>query len=100
MSGLGGGPDFARGASQSPGGVSIVALPATSRKGEITRIVPALDGPASIPRSDIDVVVTEYGAADLRGCSVIERVRRLVLIAAPQHRARLDEAFHAAARKF
>ena len=99
ISGVGGAPDFARGASQSPGGISLVALPSTSRKGELSRIVASLDGPCSIPRSDIDVIVTEHGAADLRGCSVIERARRLILIAAPQHRAALEEAFHGMAKK-
>ena len=99
VSSAGGAPDFARGASQSPGGISIVALPSTSSKGGIARLVPRLEGLCSIPRSDIDVVVTEHGAADLRGCTVIERARRLILIAAPEHRPRLDAAFHAIAKK-
>ena len=98
VSGVGGAPDFARGASQSPGGISIIALPSTSSKDDIPRIVLKLDNPCSIPRFDIDVVVTEYGVADLRECNVIERARRLTMIAAPQHRAHLDESFHTIAK--
>ena len=99
ISGVGGAPDFARGASQSPGGISIVTLPSTSRRGEISRIIPVLDCPCSIPRSDIDVIITEHGAADLRGCSVVERARRLTLVAAAQHRAGLDAAFSGITKK-
>ena len=99
VSGVGGAPDFARGAGLSPGGVSIVALPATSSRGEASRIVPVLDGPCSIPRTDIDIVVTEYGAADLRGCAVIERAERLMAIAAPQHQGALRAAFRAIAAR-
>jgi acetyl-CoA hydrolase len=67
---VGGAPDFMRAASQSSGGVSIVVLPAS-------RIVERLSGPVTVARSDAGVVVTERGAADLRGCSLRERERRL-----------------------
>jgi acyl-CoA hydrolase len=67
---VGGALDFARAANQSPGGLSIIALPAS-------RIVERLSGPVSIPRGEAGVVVTEHGAADLRGCSLAERERRL-----------------------
>lgn len=67
---VGGALDFIRAANQSPGGVSIVALPAS-------RIVERLSGPVSVPRSEAGVVVTEHGAADLRGCTLTERERRL-----------------------
>ena len=59
-----------RAANQSPGGVSLVLLPAS-------RIVERLSGPVSTPRSEAGVIVTEKGAADLRGCSLRERERRL-----------------------
>jgi acyl-CoA hydrolase len=45
-----------------------------------------------LPRSDIDVVATEHGAADLRGCDVVDRAERLIAIAAPQHRGGLQDA--------
>ena len=67
---VGGALDFIRAANQSPGGVSIVALPAS-------RIVERLSGPVSVPRSEAGVVATEHGAADLRGCTLAERERRL-----------------------
>jgi acyl-CoA hydrolase len=31
----------------------------------------------SVPRSEAGIIVTEKGAADLRGCSLHERERRL-----------------------
>jgi len=67
---VGGALDFIRAANQSAGGVSIVVLPAG-------RIVEKLAGPVSVPRSEAGVVVTEKGAADLRGCSLHERERRM-----------------------
>jgi acyl-CoA hydrolase len=67
---VGGALDFVRAANQSPGGVSITVLPAS-------RIVQNLSGPVSVPRSETGVVVTEKGAADLRGCSLRERERRM-----------------------
>jgi acyl-CoA hydrolase len=41
------------------------------------RIVERLTGPVSTPRSEAGIVVTEKGAADLRGCTLRERERRL-----------------------
>ena len=67
---VGGALDFIRAANQSPGGVSIMVLPAN-------RIVEKLSGPVSVPRSEAAVVVTEKGAADLRGCALRERERRM-----------------------
>lgn len=71
---VGGAPDFARAASRSPGGVSMVLVPSS-------RIVERLGGPVTIGRSDAGVIVTEKGAADLRGCSLRERERRLSAVA-------------------
>jgi acetyl-CoA hydrolase len=71
---VGGAPDFMRAAAQSPGGVSIVVIPSA-------RIVERLSGPVTVARSDAGVVVTEKGSADLRGCSLRERERRMGLIA-------------------
>jgi acetyl-CoA hydrolase len=71
---VGGAPDFARAASQSPGGVSIIVIPSS-------RIVERLSGPVTVGRSDAGIVVTEKGAADLRGCSLRERQIRLQKIA-------------------
>jgi acyl-CoA hydrolase len=68
---------------------SIIALRATSRG--TSTIKPALDGGVvTTTRSDVDTVVTEYGVAHLRGCSLAERGRRLSAIAAPEFRDQLD----------
>jgi acyl-CoA hydrolase len=91
VSGVAGAADFARGARVSRGGISIVALPATYDAGRRSRIVARLDGPVSLPRTDIDIVVTEHGVADLRAASVAERAERLIAVAAPQHRAALTD---------
>ena len=70
---------------------SIIALRATSRR-RSRRSRPQLDGGVvTTARSDVDAVVTEYGVAHLRGCSVAERARRLVAIAAPEFRDQLDQ---------
>ena len=86
VSGAGGHPDFAAGASRSPGGLSIVALPATA--GDRSSIVRSPDC-VSTPRSDVDVLVTEFGVADLRGVDEAERAMRIIEVAAPEHRAEL-----------
>lgn len=71
VGGLGGHPDYAAAASRQPDGLSVVALPTAShgRAG----LVPALSGPVSTPGHDVDVLVTEHGAADLRGLDRAER---------------------------
>jgi acyl-CoA hydrolase len=64
---IGGAPDFIGAAA-----ISLVLIPAA-------RLVAALSGPVST--GDAGVVVTELGAADLRGCDAAERARRLRAIA-------------------
>jgi acyl-CoA hydrolase len=93
ISAVGGAPDFSRAAAARADSISIVALPAISGRNAVSRIVPRLDGPCSIPRHDIDVVITECGAADLRGASVMERAERLIAIAAEHHRGQLQDAW-------
>lgn len=90
---IGGAVDFMRGAGRSRGGLPIIALPATTRKGA-SRIVSQLSGPVSTPRSDAGIIVTEHGVADLRGQPLSRRVRRMLDIAAPEHRAALECAAH------
>lgn len=88
VGGTGGLLDFARAARASEGGRSIIALPATARQGTVSRIVPRLSN-VTLPKSDADVVVTEYGVADLRHATLPERARRLIAIAAPEFREAL-----------
>ncbi len=88
---IGGLPDFVRGAAISPGGRSIIALPSTTPDGKHSRIVASLAGrPISVPRGDADLVVTEYGVADLRGRSFSERFERVRAIAHPDFRDQLQ----------
>jgi acetyl-CoA hydrolase len=94
---VGGAVDFLRGAARSCGGLPIVALPATA-KGK-TRIVAQLSGPVSTPRSDAGLIVTEHGVADLRGHPLSRRVRRLIDIAAPEHRAELERQAYETLRR-
>lgn len=92
VSGQGGLVDFLRGARRSEGGLSIIALSATAQKGRKSRIVRHLspDAVVSVARSDVDVIVTEYGVADLREIGLGERARRLRMIAAPEFRHELS----------
>jgi acyl-CoA hydrolase len=86
---VGGALDFVRAANQSPGGVSLTILP-SSVGTKLSRIVSAVSGPVATPRSEAGVVVTEQGAADLRGCTLRERARRMIGIAHPAFRDRLE----------
>jgi acyl-CoA hydrolase len=95
MGGTGGQVDYVRGASRSRGGRSIIALPSTAQGGISSRIVMALSGPVTTARSEADVIVTEYGAAELKGASLAERARRLIAIAHPDFREGLERDAHA-----
>ena len=101
VSGVGGAPDFNRAAQASAGGRAIIALPATARGGTVSRIVTRLEVPAvSIPRAEADLIVTEYGAADLRGLALDARAEALIGIAAPHHRDGLAEGWRTLRRGF
>jgi acyl-CoA hydrolase len=95
-SGVGGQMDFIRGSALSEGGRPIIALPATTTRGE-SRIVPILKPGAGVvtTRAHVHFVVTEHGVADLHGRTLRERARALIAVAAPEHR----EALAAAARR-
>ncbi len=90
-SGVGGQPDFVRGAARSRGGRSIIALPSTARGGSVSRIVPTLAAGAGVvtTRADVDAVVTEHGVAHLRGRSLRQRAEALISIADPRFRDQL-----------
>jgi 4-hydroxybutyrate CoA-transferase len=91
ISGTGGSVDFMRAAKASKGGRSIVAMTATARGGSVSRIVPRVDLVTAL-RTDIDLVVTEYGVADLKHASTAARVDALIEIAAPAFREGLRTA--------
>ncbi len=91
---VGGQVDFVRAAGHSPGGASIIALPSAAKGGTVPRIVARLDGPVTTARSDVDVVATEHGAVRLRGLTILQRVRAMIDLAAPQHREDLARQAH------
>lgn len=90
---VGGQVDYVRAAAAAPRGRSVIALPATTARSGRSRIVPRLNSAVvTTARSDVDVVVTEYGTAHLRGRSLGERVRRMIAVAAPECRDELARA--------
>lgn len=94
--GIGGLLAFSRAARSSiHGGRSITVLPSTAAGGRSSRVVAALQGPATMGRSDVDLVVTEHGVADLRYATLAERAQRLIAIAAPADREELARAWRA-----
>lgn len=93
LSGVGGQMDFVRGASLSPGGFSVIALPSRTSAGE-PRIVPTLYPGAAVTttRNHVQFVVTEYGVANLHGLSLARRAQQLINLAHPDDRDALREA--------
>src|SRR5690606_22553386 len=90
---IGGSLDFAIG-GQFADNLAIIALRSETSRG-ISRIVPCLQaGPVTTQRSLVQIVVTENGAADLRGLSVSERAIALAGLAAPDKREDLLRAAH------
>lgn len=94
-SGIGGHEDFLAGAGLVASGRSLLCVPSTARVGGETRsrIVTNLPLGSSVtsPRHQVDVIVTEYGAAELAGCTVEERALALAEIAHPDFRETLRE---------
>jgi acyl-CoA hydrolase len=99
LGGTGGQVDYVRAGTRSPGGRSIIALPAASKGGKVSRIVAALSGPVTTARSEVDLIITEFGAAELKGQTLAERARRLVRIAHPNFREELDRTARAIQRR-
>lgn len=90
-SGAGGHEDFLAGAGR--GGRSLICLPSLvdvegRRESRIRAALPA-GFPATAPRHQVDVVVTEHGAAELAGRTLGERARALAEIADPSVRSEL-----------
>jgi len=95
-SGIGGHEDFISGPALSLEDRSLLCLPSTVEiEGEVrSRIVPYFDAGAVVttPRHQVDVMVTEHGAAELQGLTVHQRGRALAEIAHPDFRDELREA--------
>ncbi|MFP4671311.1 MAG: GNAT family N-acetyltransferase [Desulfohalobiaceae bacterium] len=90
-SGVGDQVDFIRGSTMSWNGFSIIVLPSTAQNEEVSRIVPHLSEGAGVAttRGDVDIVVTEYGIAELQGKGIYQRVMELTQIAHPKFREEL-----------
>ena len=90
-SGSGGQVDMAVGAAHSKGGCSIIAVASTKRGGTVSSITPQLTAGSvvTLSRNEVDYIVTEYGIAQIRGCSVRRRVENLIAVAHPDFRAEL-----------
>ncbi len=88
ISGTGGSVDFMRSAKASRNGRSIVAMASTARGGSVSRIVPKVSTVTAL-RTDVDIVVTEYGVADLRHASLASRREQLIAVAHPDFRDQL-----------
>lgn len=93
FSGIGGHEDFVSGPGLSDNGRSLVCLPSTTvvngvRVSRITGRLP--EGTVvTTPRHQVDVVITEFGAAEIAGLSISERARALACISHPDFRDEL-----------
>ncbi|UUX33426.1 acetyl-CoA hydrolase/transferase family protein [Fundicoccus culcitae] len=92
-SSTGGQSDFMKGVRLTKNGKGIICLYSTAKKDTISTIVPVLhpESPVTTSKNDIDTVVTEYGAAQLKGKTIFERTAALIKIAHPKFREELVE---------
>jgi acyl-CoA hydrolase len=92
-SGVGGAESFVMGASEAPGGKSLLCFKSTAvvHGRRVSAIVPRLGADACVttPRHHVQWVVTEHGAADLSILGDRERGRALIGLAHPDFRDEL-----------
>ena len=90
-SGIGCQGEFLLGAAQSPGGKPIICMTSTTDDGAVSRVRAALleAESATIARTDVHYVVTEYGIAYLFGKSIRERATAMIDLAHPRFRPEL-----------
>lgn len=90
ISGAGGAFCFAYGTFRAAYGKSILAFQSQNKNGQF-KIKSMLTPGAivTIPRNYVDYIVTDYGIAKLKGCTVAERARQLINIAHPDQREQL-----------
>lgn len=102
FSGIGGAEDFVAGAGLELNDRSLICLPSTfEADGRLQSRIVAWFGPGAVittPRHHVDVIVTEYGAAELEGKTVRERGEALAAIAHPAFRDELLAAAERAAK--
>lgn len=93
FSGVGGHEDFVAGAGLQLEDRSLICLPSSlTVDGRLNSRIVAQLGPASVvttPRHQLDVVVTEYGVAEVQGLTTVARARAIAAIAHPSVRDEL-----------
>lgn len=96
FSGIGGHEDFIAGAGLELSDRSLICLPSTTtHDGVLVSRIAGMAAAGSIvttPRHQVDVVITEFGVAELAGKTVRARAAALAAIAHPDFRAELEEA--------
>ena len=96
FSGVGGHEDFVGGPGLDPTDRSLVCLPSSSLLNgiRVSRIMSSLPAGSvvSTPRHQVDVVITEFGVAELEGRTIRERARALAAIGHPDFRDELMES--------
>jgi acyl-CoA hydrolase len=99
-SSTGGQTDFAKGVRMTKNGRGIICLYSTAKNDTISKIVSTLPAGAvvSTSKNDVDMIVTEYGKAELKGKTVQGRTEALIKIAHPNFREQLT--FEAVKRGF
>jgi len=104
FSGIGGAEDFTSGPGFHSDNRSLLCLPSTvTVGGELrSRILPWFDAGTVVttPRHQVDIIVTEFGAAELAFKTVRGRGRALAAIAHPDFRDGLLEAAERASRGY
>lgn len=94
FSGIGGHEDFVSGPGLTTSGRSLICLPSTSTvEGRmISRILGRLPEGSVVttPRHQVDVIITEFGVAEIAGLSIAERARALARISHPDFRDQLS----------
>ena len=94
FSGIGGHEDFVAGPGLSANGRSLICLPSTTTvNGQlVSRILGRLPEGSIVttPRHQVDVVITEYGAAEIGGLSIAQRAHELARISHPMFRDQIS----------
>lgn len=84
--------DFVNGAELSVGGQTAFALPSRNKQGEPKIVLSVKDYPHQFSlREAIDMIVTEWGVAYIRGRTARERAQALIEVAHPDDREMLLE---------
>ncbi len=89
---VGGQSDYFRAARRSTGGLAILALPSAVGAASRSRVVARIESAyVTAAQSDVDIIVTEHGVADIRATTLTERRRLITAVADPRFSAALKE---------